>query len=94
MAQPKGIIVKQIAIECYLKGLNQKQIAKELQVSEKTVGTWLKEVKNDIKATKEHLTKLRLKLEHLIDDPNSKTEDIKNITASISNLENLRLTNR
>ena len=94
MAQPKGNIVKKIAIECYLKGLNQKEIATQLEVSEKTVGVWLKEIKNDISKHNEQLKQLRLKLDELLNDSSSKSEDIKNITASISNLEKIRLTIR
>lgn len=94
MAQPINHVVKKIAIECYLKGLNQKEIATQLEVSEKTVGVWLKEIKNDISKHNEQLKQLRLKLDELLNDSSSKSEDIKNITASISNLEKIRLTIR
>lgn len=70
------------------KNVNQKQIALQLGLSQKTVGHWLKDIKQLKIANTERLKELEDKLKGLLQDKQCSTEDIKNITIAIANLEN------
>lgn len=82
-------LMKVLAIKLYLEGLNQKQISTQIHISEKTVGKWLKELKKSIEKNKGFINKLKDRLENLLNEENPNTTQIKNITTSLSHLENL-----
>ncbi|UWY28752.1 hypothetical protein N4T20_02230 [Flavobacterium sp. TR2] len=82
-------IEKNKAIALYLSGTSQKKIAIELNVTEKTVGVWLKETKARRKKYSQDLKILGARFRILVDDPNSNTQDIKNLAISIERIENI-----
>lgn len=75
--------------QLYIKGKTQKEIAEIFQVTPKTIGKWLKELKASIKKNKSDIQQLRAKLDLLLNDQNANTNDIKNLTTSIENLERI-----
>ncbi len=75
-------------LDLYSKNLNQKQISLQLGLTEKTVGNWLKEIKKLKTFNTDRLEELQTKLKELLQDENSSTDDIKNITIAITKLEN------
>ena len=74
-------------LSLYGKGFNQKEIALKIGVTEKTVGNWLRDVKESEVDNTASLKKLENKLKKLLQDKSSSTEDIKNITIAIKQLE-------
>jgi len=80
---------KRNAISLFLKGISQKNISKQLNVSEKTISGWLKELKEKYNKNQKDIKTLNLKLTDLLNNPNAKTTDIKNISIAIAKLENI-----
>ena len=74
--------------ELYKNKVPQKDIAERLGLTEKTVGVWLKEIKQLKIANSQNLNELEVKLKALMQDKTSSTNDIKNITIAIKTLEN------
>lgn len=74
-------------VKLYKQNYQQKDIAKKLNVTETTITKWLKEIKQKNKENNAIVDKLQNKLNAMIEDKNTSTEDIKNITLSIKNLE-------
>ncbi len=74
-------------LNLYSEGLNQKEIAFKIGLTEKTVGNWLKNVKQSEASNSERLVELENKLKELLQDKSSSTADIKNITIAIKQLE-------
>lgn len=75
-------------LKLHNENFNQKQIAHQLKLTEKTVGNWLKEVKQRESNNIQILSELENKLKELLQDKSSSTEDIKNITIAVRELEN------
>lgn len=73
--------------------LNQKEIALKLGITEKTISKWLKDLKEKKKSNIDNIKLLNDKLNKLLNDENSNLDDIKNITKSISDLENIWFNN-
>lgn len=82
------------ALELYINSnLNQKEIALKLGITEKTISKWLKDLKEKKKSNVDNIKLLNNKLNNLLNDENASLEDIKNITKSISDLENIWFNN-
>lgn len=74
-------------LELYQKGFNQKEISKNIGITEKTVGVWLKELKLKKESNKVAIDRLEIRLSELLSDENTPTENIKDIVLSIEKLE-------
>jgi transposase len=74
-------------VKLYKQNYQQKDIAKKLNVTETTITKWLKEIKQKNKENNATVDKLQNRLNAMIEDKTTPTEDIKNITLSIKNLE-------
>ncbi len=73
----------------YQKKATQKDIARQFGLTEKTVGSWLKEHKAKLSNNKESIKELRTRLKYLLNDRTAQSEDIKNLTIAIEKLENI-----
>ena len=74
-------------ISLYLQKVSNVEIAKIVGVTEKTIRTWLKDFKSleaDISAK---INALDLRLEKMVENPDTPSEEIKNIVLSIRALE-------
>ena len=71
----------------YKNKVPQKEIAERLGLTEKTIGVWLKEIKQINTTNAQNINELEAKLTTLIQDKKSSTTDIKNLTIAIKNLE-------
>ena len=87
MGYKKNQFIVQVQI-LYKNKVPQKEIAQRLGLSEKTVGVWLKEIKQIRITNAKNLNDLEDKLKALLQDKTSPTADIKNITIAIKTLEN------
>jgi predicted transcriptional regulator len=74
-------------LELYRKGFNQKEISKNIGITEKTVGVWLKELKLKKENNKVAIDRLEIRLSELISDKNTPTKNIKDVVSSIEKLE-------
>ncbi len=74
-------------VQLYRKGLNQRQIAKQEGLTEKTVGLWLKSQKQSKKNNLANLEALEERLKILVNDKTTPIQDIKDLTAIIKQLE-------
>lgn len=89
MIRNRKPLEKKKAIALFIKGFNQKDIAIQLNITEKTVGTWLKEIKEKQNQNQEDIKLLNIRMKNLLQTPNSCTADVKNIADAISSLENI-----
>lgn len=89
MKNDKKPFQKGKAIKLFLKGVSQKEIAIQLGVTEKTVYTWLKEIKEKYDKNQQDIKALGVRIRNLIETPNSDTNDIRNLAISIERLENI-----
>jgi transposase len=74
-------------VQLYRKGLNQRQIAKQEGLTEKTVGLWLKSQKQSKKDNLANLEALEERLKILVNDKTTPIQDIKDLTTIIKQLE-------
>lgn len=74
-------------LNLYNSGLSQKQISKNIGVTEKTVGVWLSELKVKIDTNQEAINKLEIRLNELLSNSYTPTQSIKDIVLSIEKLE-------
>ena len=74
-------------VQLYRKGLNQRQIAKQEGLTEKTVGLWLKSQKQSKKYNLENIEALEERLKILVNDKTTPIQDIKDLTNIIKQLE-------
>lgn len=79
---------KRKAFNLYKQGFIVEDIAKEVNVSRKTVTLWLKEIREFDEDYIKKIKGLNDRLNTLIADPNSSPRDIESITYSINILEN------
>lgn len=81
--------LKKKAFEFYLKGNSQKAVANRFKITEKTAASWLKDLKEKYKKNSIDIKILNEKLDLLLTSSKPNTNDIKNITQSIKNLESV-----
>jgi uncharacterized protein YjcR len=82
--QKRSQELQEKAKNLYRKGLNNKQIAKELNVQPKTVGSWLKQFKTDFAGITKMKTLLIQRINKALSDPNTKTSEIKDLFTSLT----------
>lgn len=74
-------------LQLYRNGLNQRQIARQEGLTEKTVGLWLKSQKQSKKTNLENIEALEERLKILINDKTTPIQNIKDLTSIIKQLE-------
>lgn len=82
---------KELKIEAkkmFCNGIYQKEISKELGVTEKTVSEWLRPLKESLKTKEEILTKLFSRLNEALDDAKTSQKDIFCLCQSIYMVKN------
>lgn len=80
-------ILRREAIALINQGYNQKEVSLKLEVTEKTIGTWVKKWKELDGPKKDTILKLRQKLNNIALDCFTTTSEIKEIVDSIVKLE-------
>lgn len=83
----KRTVVKKVT-ELYSQGFTQKEIAKQTNTTERTIGLWIKDLKKKDTDNKASIKKLESKLSEMLENPNTPALDIHNITLSIRMLDN------
>lgn len=76
------------AIGLFEKGLMQKEIAKKLGVTEKTIGNWLKPYKELHENKMESLKNLNVRLQELTKNPETSIDEIERVNQLIKDLQN------
>lgn len=74
-------------LKLFKSGLNQKQIAIKVGLTEKTVGLWLKPLKASKKENARNIQILENKLKILLENKTAAARDIKDLTTAIKQLE-------
>lgn len=88
IANSKRRLLEKKVISLYRKKVSNKAIAEEVGVTEKTVASWLKDFKDLETEIKENIKALDKRLKIMLENPNTPTEQIRDITLSIETLEN------
>jgi transposase len=68
----------------YKEGLNNREIAKQLEVQPKTVGVWLKHFKSEILETAKTKKLLIERINTALSNPKTKTTEIKDLFTSLA----------
>lgn len=76
------------AIRLHKKGYFQKDIAKIVKVTEKTVGVWLKPIRKEEKQKRDTIVNLYSRLNELSKNPDTLLQELEELTQIIKNLEN------
>ncbi|MDD2674126.1 MAG: hypothetical protein PHF81_04540 [Flavobacterium sp.] len=80
--------LKALAYNLYFRNITQKEIGKQLGISEKTIGNWAKEWKELRVTEATTITNLKNRLLEMTTDKNTSVVDIKNMVSIIQQLEN------
>lgn len=88
MINKRNINKYKTALNLYKKGISQKEIAKRVNISENTITTWLKDIKEAEELNKILIQKIENKMLKMLNIEKSTASEIYDLTQAIKTLEN------
>lgn len=87
MINKRNINEYKTALKLYKNGVSQKKISQRLNVTEKTVGVWLKDIKEAQELNEILIRKIENKMLKMLNVEQSTPTEINELTQAIKNLE-------